>query len=132
NPESLNSNAALDSGDDVLPRIATDGLGNWVAVWPSDDTLGGTIGPDNEILTARFALPDCNANLIGDAFETANGISPDINNNRIPDICDVLGLPPAQPTGCGGGLCGAGTAMLTPLTLLGLAQAARRARARSK
>jgi hypothetical protein len=32
-PAVLNSNAATDSGDDVAPRIATDGAGNWVAVW---------------------------------------------------------------------------------------------------
>lgn len=31
-PEALNTNAADDAGDDWAPRLATDGLGNWVAV----------------------------------------------------------------------------------------------------
>ena len=28
-------------------------MGNWVAVWASSDSLGGTIGTDDDILTAR-------------------------------------------------------------------------------
>lgn len=46
----LNTNAATDAGDDVAPRIATDGAGNWVAAWNSLDDLGGTIGTDHDIL----------------------------------------------------------------------------------
>ncbi len=49
----LNSNAAIDSGDDLFPHVATDRLGNWVAIWWSRDSLGGTIGTDNDILFAR-------------------------------------------------------------------------------
>ena len=48
----LNSNAAIDSGGDHAPAIATDGAGNWVAGWYSYDTLGGTIGSDPDILVA--------------------------------------------------------------------------------
>ncbi|MEE8170355.1 MAG: thrombospondin type 3 repeat-containing protein [Phycisphaerae bacterium] len=52
-PAPLNSNAAADGGNDNFPHVASDGSGNWVAVWRSDETLGGTIGTDRDILTAR-------------------------------------------------------------------------------
>jgi hypothetical protein len=48
-PTALNTNA----GDDYFPHLATDGAGHWVAVWRSLDDLGGTIGSDWDILTAR-------------------------------------------------------------------------------
>jgi len=48
----LNSNAGADSGDDGNVQLATDGAGNWVAVWQSDDTLDGSIGNDLDILVA--------------------------------------------------------------------------------
>jgi hypothetical protein len=49
----LNTNAVSDSGDDILPSIATDAAGVWLAVWRSTDSLGGTIGTDSDILMAR-------------------------------------------------------------------------------
>ena len=52
-PAPLNTNAATDSGDDFDPQVTTDGAGNWVAVWHSNDSLGGAIGTDYDILTAR-------------------------------------------------------------------------------
>ena len=52
-PEALNSNAASDSGGDYSPQLATDGAGNWVAVWESTDWLGDTIDTDYDILVAR-------------------------------------------------------------------------------
>ncbi|UCC30076.1 MAG: exo-alpha-sialidase [Phycisphaerales bacterium] len=52
-PEPLNTNAATDSGGDVHPKVATDGQGNWVAVWGSTDTLDGTIDTDTDILYSR-------------------------------------------------------------------------------
>jgi hypothetical protein len=51
-PAALNTNAATDSGDDLKPQLATDGGGNWVAVWESNDTLGGTIDTDWDVLVA--------------------------------------------------------------------------------
>ena len=51
----LNSNAPTDTGEDFFPRMATDGAGNWVAVWESDDDLGGSIGIDCDILVAVSA-----------------------------------------------------------------------------
>ena len=49
----LNTNAPSDSGNDFAGVIATDGGGTWVAAWSSDDTLGGTIGSDSDMLFAR-------------------------------------------------------------------------------
>jgi hypothetical protein len=52
-PAILNTNAATDEGNDLLPRVATDGAGRWVAIWVSADSLGGTIGADRDILVSR-------------------------------------------------------------------------------
>jgi hypothetical protein len=52
-PVALNTNAATDSGYDAVAQVTTDGLGAWVAVWVSDDSLGDTIGTDFDILVAR-------------------------------------------------------------------------------
>lgn len=52
-PAFLNSNAALDTEPDHAPDVATDGAGNWIAVWMSTDTLGGMIGNDWDILVSR-------------------------------------------------------------------------------
>ncbi len=52
-PALLASNAATDSGADSVPRAATDGAGNWVVVWSSDDSLGGTLGTDEDILIVK-------------------------------------------------------------------------------
>lgn len=52
-PAVLNINAATDSGGDIGPRIVTDGLGTWLAVWYSDDALGGTVGTDTDVFLLR-------------------------------------------------------------------------------
>ncbi len=52
-PAPLNSNAGTDSGADEAPDVATDGQGNWLVAWASDDSLGGTIETDIDILVAR-------------------------------------------------------------------------------
>jgi len=49
----LNANAAADGGDDGFVHLATDDAGTWVAVWESDDSLGDTIGSDDDVLFAR-------------------------------------------------------------------------------
>ncbi len=38
------------SGHDHWPHLTTDNVGNWLAVWTSEDDLGGTIGTDEDIL----------------------------------------------------------------------------------
>ena len=52
-PVPVNTNAADDSGSDYTPHLVTDGAGTWIAAWQSQDTLGGTIGSDLDILLAR-------------------------------------------------------------------------------
>ncbi|MCH8346841.1 MAG: exo-alpha-sialidase [Chloroflexi bacterium] len=56
-PAALNTNATTDTGLDGFifgpPQVTTDGTGSWVAVWMSQENLGGTIGTDNDILVAR-------------------------------------------------------------------------------
>ena len=52
-PVYLNAGAAGDTAEDGSPQIATDGAGHWVAVWESNNSLGGTIGTDTDILVAR-------------------------------------------------------------------------------
>ena len=52
-PAPLNSNAATDAGNDEYPDIATDGQGHWICVWHSNDSLGGTIGNDLDILISQ-------------------------------------------------------------------------------
>lgn len=49
----LDANANTDTGADVLSHAATDGTGNWVVVWKSDENVGGTIGADWNILVRR-------------------------------------------------------------------------------
>ena len=52
-PAVLNSNAISDAGDDEVPQVATDGSGNWVAIWYSNENLGGTVGTDWDIFFSR-------------------------------------------------------------------------------
>lgn len=53
NPAPLNANAHADTGGDSRPHLTTDGAGNWVAVWESVDSLGGTIGTDLDTIYSR-------------------------------------------------------------------------------
>jgi Neuraminidase (sialidase) len=55
-PALANINAPLDTGHDYKPELATDGQGNWIVVWYSEDALGGTIGNDRDILLARMRI----------------------------------------------------------------------------
>ena len=52
-PAPLNTNAADDLGGDDDPQLTVDSAGNWIAVWTSFDSLGGTIGDDSDILFSR-------------------------------------------------------------------------------
>lgn len=49
----LNSNGAEDIGDDLSPAAATDGKGNWVVAWASNEPFGNTFGRDRDILYCR-------------------------------------------------------------------------------
>lgn len=52
-PSPVNTNAATDSGDDRIVQVSTNGIGTWIVAWHSNDTLGGRIGRDRDILYAR-------------------------------------------------------------------------------
>lgn len=52
-PALIHSNGDTDAGDDLRPGLTSDGNGNWVAVWNSEENLGGTIGGDLDILSVR-------------------------------------------------------------------------------
>jgi hypothetical protein len=109
-PEALNVNAASDVGADEEPQFTTDASGNWVVAWRSSDDLGGTIGTDNDLLVARFALPDCNANGVGDRQDITGGTSADCDGNGVPDECqpdsDRNGIIDACEGACGCGATG--------------------------
>src|ERR1043166_8763881 len=49
----LNGNAGSDPGIDLEPHVASDGQGHWVAVWASNENLGGVTGADFDIFVAR-------------------------------------------------------------------------------
>ncbi len=51
-PALLNINGTTDSGTDEIPRIASDGAGNWVAVWDSNESLDGVTGFDYEVFVS--------------------------------------------------------------------------------
>ena len=58
-PEPLNANAGTDIGGDGSAQLTTDGLGNWVAVWWSNESaIGGGIGPDSDILDGFAHIGD--------------------------------------------------------------------------
>jgi hypothetical protein len=59
-PAALDTRAAVNDLEtqpthayDDQSDVATDGLGNWLAVWSSRDTFGGTLERDRDILIAR-------------------------------------------------------------------------------
>ncbi len=55
-PDRLNPDPALDPAHyDVHPYVATDGQGNWVAVWDTFGGLGGNLGDDGDILYSESA-----------------------------------------------------------------------------
>jgi hypothetical protein len=75
-PAALNTNAATDSWDDWEPQVTTDGAGNWVAVWQSNDSLGGTIGMDYDILYATESGADTDGDGFDDSVEAHVGTDP--------------------------------------------------------
>jgi hypothetical protein len=84
----LNSNAGMDAGMDIGPQITTDGAGNWVAAWWSDDNMGGTAGWDNDIFFSRStdhgvswsAVATLNANA---ATDTGTDLRPEIETDEM-------------------------------------------------
>lgn len=52
-PLPLDQNAAIDTGIDTNPTIATDGSGTWIVAWDSTEPLEGTIGVDRDVIYSR-------------------------------------------------------------------------------
>jgi hypothetical protein len=117
-PAPFNINANSDSGFDEDIELKTDGRGNWVGAWGSNENLDGVTSVDGDILTAHFALPDCNTNGVGDGQDLADSASADCDGNGVPDECqtdsDGDGLPdvcdgcPSDPSKTSAGVCGCG------------------------
>jgi len=51
-PETLNSNAPSDAGDDKEPALSTDGAGQWICVWESTSALSVTDTTDTDIFVS--------------------------------------------------------------------------------
>ena len=101
-PAALNTNAATDSGGDELPQVTTDGAGNWVAVWHSNDTLGSTIGADLDILFATGSGPDTDGDGLDDGAEVnvygTDPLDPDTDGDGFSDGDEVIvGADPNDP-----------------------------------
>ncbi|NUM55264.1 MAG: exo-alpha-sialidase [Candidatus Hydrogenedentes bacterium] len=75
----LNSNAAGDTGNDRSPRVAADTAGNCVAVWHSNDTLGGTVGSDNDIFTTSSSDS-------GATWEPVKALNPNADADTVADL----------------------------------------------
>ena len=69
-PGAFSADAATDSASDVWPQLATDGAGHWVAVWWSDDSLGGSVGTDYGIHFSTAWGPDTDGDGLSDSAET--------------------------------------------------------------
>ncbi len=132
-PSGVSGDVGDDFDSDSVPSFATDRHGLWVFTWDGSNALGDTTGGDFDVLLGRFALPDCNKNLIADSTEVLLGLLPDINFNKVPDICEIIDGPaPAPPGGCGTGLCGVGAPFSASLTLFGFAVVRRSFRSSSR
>jgi Neuraminidase (sialidase) len=88
-PVALNTNAASDSGDDRAPvgppgpQVTTDGQGNWVAAWYSDDSLEGTVDTDRDIFFSRSS--DAGATWTAPAALNSNAAT-DFGNDGQPQV----------------------------------------------
>ena len=101
-PAALDTNAATDSGTDSNPQLTTDGAGNWVAVWYSDDTLGSTIGADDDIFFATGSGPDSDGDGLDDGAEVnvygTDPLDPDSDGDGFSDGDEVIvGADPNDP-----------------------------------
>jgi hypothetical protein len=98
-PTALNASASTDTGADIAPVLVADSLGRWVAAWSSDDTQGGAIGSDSDILFARAAAPDSDGDDLADLEETnlysSDPLDSDSDDDGLLDGIEVLaGLNP--------------------------------------
>lgn len=75
----INSNARKDGGDDAFTGMKTDGLGNWVVTWSSNNILpGNTDNEDTDIHAATSTLTNGDNIIVltpdgGEQWEVENG-----------------------------------------------------------
>lgn len=55
-PTAFNDNALTDSGNDLRPSVAADGLGAFNVVWDSTDSMTNTVGTDEDIFTSILSI----------------------------------------------------------------------------
>jgi hypothetical protein len=86
-------NAEFALGSGIISSLGEDALGElYLTNWSNGDI--------RKIVPASFTGPDCNANMINDACDIAQGSSADRNRNGVPDECE--GRPcPADTNGSG-------------------------------
>jgi hypothetical protein len=85
-PQAANNDAATSGAFDSFPSITTDRAGRWLLGWEVRGGLNNALGADFDLLSARFAYPDCNGNGAPDAQDLAGG-APDCDRNSVPDAC---------------------------------------------
>jgi cysteine-rich repeat protein len=101
-PRALNGNAATDTGADGAPVVATDRQGTWVAVWETNDPMGGALGGTYDVVMAHSL--DGGAN-----WSTARQLDPDAPTDARRDVSpqivtDAHGVWNAVWAGAGGTL----------------------------
>ncbi len=74
-PMPLNSNAAVDSGDDKFVSTASDKAGTFISAWTSNDSLGQSIGSDFDILTAASHCQCLNTTTTSSTSTTTTAVS---------------------------------------------------------
>ncbi len=113
-PRPLNHNAAIDSGSDVFPTLAADGRGHWVAAWESNDTLGGTIDEDWDVLDARWTWGPETCNGIDDDLDGRPDEGCDDDRDGYCDAAMATSSPPPAACPSGGGDCNDSDATVYP------------------
>jgi hypothetical protein len=83
NGASWTAPALLDAKSGDLPQVATDGAGNWVAVWISIEQLDGATGSDTDIFVARST--DNGASWTAPALLNTNGTT-DTGEDLFPQV----------------------------------------------
>ena len=83
----LNTTAASESAMDHFAKLATDGSGNWVAVW---EINGSPTGPDGDVYTARSA--DDGLTWTPPALLSAHGATDSQTDNQAMIATDGAGL----------------------------------------
>lgn len=85
-PQAANTDAATRGVFDSFPSATTNRAGRWLLAWEVRGGLNNSLGADFDLLSARFAYPDCNGNGLPDSQDLASGAA-DCDRNSVPDSC---------------------------------------------